>query len=305
MIFDYRQALRRTTAVCLTALALTAFTDGAAAAEERGSSVPPTACGAALGPQEAAEIASLSETAGITGASRFERLTAGVTRLHAITDILTAHRDRRGLFPLGLGVVESEAVLPLESAPGTLTHPEWAHAVSEELLYRFLDNVHAEFTGHPPEPQWAHYFRLAGDCSVSPARIAMIGYNAHLTVDLAHSIRDSGTGPEHIPDYYRIVDTIASDAPSIIASTKTTYGADLGPLWRFYFVGEGLDRLTGSGQSTALLLRAADAGYNTITLRNGLALQDPARAAGVEHEITELWATTDRALQALSELGGL
>ena len=62
--------------------------------------------------------------------------------------------------------------------------------------------------------------------------------------------------------------------------TKAEYDADLGPLWRFYFVGEGLDRLAGNSQPSELLLRAADSGYNTITLANGFALQNPQTRPG-------------------------
>ncbi|SLH68258.1 Uncharacterised protein [Mycobacteroides abscessus subsp. abscessus] len=64
-------------------------------------------------------------------------------------------------------------------------------------------------------------------------------------------------------------------------ATKAIYGGDLGPLWRFYFVGEGLDAVLGAGVATGPLLRLADAGANVVIFGNGLALQDPGvRACG-------------------------
>lgn len=109
-------------------------------------------------------------------------------------------------------------------------------------------NVHAEFTGTPTDPAWTNYFTLTRQCDASPARVAMAGYNAHLTVDLAHAVAASGTTAEDVPDFYKIVDSIAVKGGSIVTLTKAEYDADLGPLWRFYFVGEGLDRLAGNSQ---------------------------------------------------------
>lgn len=133
----------------------------------------------------------------------------------------------------------------------------------------------------------------------------MSGYNAHLTVDLAHSIAATATTQANVPDYYRIVDSIAQDGEAIITDTKATYGADLGPLWHFYFLGEGLDQLVGQGVATGLMLRAADDGCNALTLANGFALQNPQSKDAAETEIQALWNTAGTAFDALASAGGL
>lgn len=263
-----------------------------------------SACGTPLGPNEIQQIADLSDTSTLPGAG-LTRLEHAVDRHRRITEILVAHRDRRGLFSAGLDAVEYQAVLPLQRDPTALPDRVWSPAISGDLLARYLRNVHAEFTGAPVDPGWANYFTLTRQCDASPARVAMAGYNAHLTVDLAHAVDTSGTRSENIPDFYRIVDSIALHGDSIIAVTKDLYGGDLGPLWRFYFVGEGLDRLAGNDQPSRALLRAADSGYNTVTLANGLALQNPQTRPPTEQEIDILWRATDAALQTLSDLGGL
>ncbi|MFD4182584.1 DUF5995 family protein [Rhodococcus sp. NPDC058514] len=204
-----------------------------------------------------------------------------------------------------LSALAQEAVMPLQRAESAFATPEWAHAISADLLRRYLDNVHAEFTRAPAEPVWQRYFDLTRDCTLSPARVAMIGYNAHLTVDLARAVAATGTTERNVPDYYKIVDSIATDGDAIVTRTKAVYRADLGPLWRFYFVGEGLDRLAGEGVASELLLRAADSGYSTLTLANGFALQNPLTAPAATAEMEALWATADGAIELLTRLGGL
>jgi hypothetical protein len=263
-----------------------------------------TACGTPLAPAETAAIAELSDTGTLTG-SALRQLEEAVDRHRRITEILVAHRDPRGVFALGLDAVERAAVLPLQRDPASFDDPEWAHRISLELLSRFLRTVHAEFTGAPVDPHWAHYFALARHCELSPARVAMAGYNAHLSVDLSYSVAAVGSTAANAGDYFRIVDAIAQHGALIVDATKAVYGGDLGPLWRFYFVGEGLDLVVGRGVATGPLLRLADAGANVVILSNGLAMQDPAAAPVVTAEIDTLWRGLDLAFEVLSDLGGL
>jgi len=263
-----------------------------------------TACGTPLNANEIDAIVALSDTSTLSGAG-LPRLESAIDRHRRITEVLVAHQDWRGLFSIGLDAVEHEAVLPLQRDPAALPDRAWSPAISYDLLARYLRNLHAEFTGAPLDSAWGHYFTLTRECSASPARVAMAGYNAHLTVDLAHAVDTSATRPENIPDFYRIVDSIAVKGDSIVTLTENRYGAELGPLWRFYFVGEGLDRLAGNDQPSQSLLRAADSGYNTVTLANGFALQNPQLRPSTELEIDGLWRVTDGALRTLSDLGGL
>ncbi|MGY4100786.1 DUF5995 family protein [Nocardia sp. R16R-3T] len=266
--------------------------------------VDPAFCGTPLSADELDTIARLSDIGTLTG-DPLQRLETAAARHHEITEILVAHRDRRGLFPIGLDGVEQSAVMPMQRDPAAFSNQEYAHAISLELLQRFLVNVHAAFTGAPLEPHWARYFELARRCDVSPARIAMVGYNAHLTVDLAYSVATVASAPENSADYFKIVDTIAASGQVIIDRTKQIYNGDLGPLWRFYFVGEGLDLLLGAGVATGPLLRAADLGYNVVIYGNGLALQDPGLRDTTAAEIRLLSDSVEAALDVLTLLRGL
>ncbi|MFI6172806.1 DUF5995 family protein [Nocardia sp. NPDC051052] len=263
-----------------------------------------SACGTALSPAEVSSIAELSDTSTLTGSS-LEQLEQAVEQHRRLTEILVEHRDLRGVFALGLDAVEQAAVMPLQRNPAAFADPEWAHRISLELLSRFLRNVHAEFTGAQTDPQWTNYFDLASRCDLSPARVAMAGYDAHLSVDLSYAVAAVNGTPANAPDYFKIVDAIAQQGSLIVDATKEIYHGDLGPLWRFYFVGEGLDLLVGQGVATPQLLRLADAGANVVIFGNGLALTDPALAPAARVEIDALWRSADVAFEVLTRLGGL
>ncbi|MBD8507301.1 hypothetical protein HT102_12480 [Hoyosella sp. G463] len=250
-------------------------------------------------------LAELADPAAITGDSPLERLEDAAARHSRLAAILEARGDRRGLFSVGLDAGEQAAVLPMQRDHEQFVDARWAGELSLDLLERYLANLHARVTGGVVEPQWARFFDLAEDCSASPARAAMAGYNAHLTVDLARAVAAAGTRDAHVPDFFRIVDAIAVRGDLIIDRTRSAYGADLGPLWRGYVVGPALDSIVGEGVATTALLRFADMGYNSLTLAHGLALQEPMLAADAERRIAGLWQVADDVLAGLAMAGGM
>ncbi|MFI1917465.1 DUF5995 family protein [Nocardia sp. NPDC020380] len=211
----------------------------------------------------------------------------------------------RRTFSRTADAVEQAAVMPLQRDPGAFQDPEYAHRLSLDLLTRYLDNLHGEFTGGVVAPHWTRFFELAAQCEVSGARTAMVGYDAHLVVDLAHSIAAVGSRPENAADYFKIVTAIASAGALIIDDTKQVYQADIGPLWRFYFLGEGLDLLLGKGVATRPLLVFADQSANVVIFGNGLALQDPALRDATEAAVGALFGTADIAFDVLARIHAL
>ena len=288
----------------LVGITCAAVVAGITPATATAPSVATAGCGIPLSDREVEAIAALSDTSTLSG-TPMRRLSDAIERHHRITDILVRHRDRRGLFPIGLDLSEQQAVMPLQRDPAAFAHPAYAHAVSLELARRFLVAFHREFTGGMLEPQWARYFSQAADCGISGARVAMAGYNAHLTVDLAYSVAAVGARPEDAGDHFAIVDAIARQGLPITDRTKAAYGVDIGPLWRFYFLGEGLDQLVGQGVATGPMLRATDDGYNVIVFGNGLALQDPALHDATVGEIRALHESAEAAFDVLTRLDKL
>ncbi|WP_405490336.1 DUF5995 family protein [Nocardia sp. NBC_00511] len=294
--------IRARAGLLLTVGAVVALTVPTVASAQ--SSAPEAVCGTPLSDAELGDIARLSDISEVSG-DTLTRLETAVARLHTITGILVEHRDRRGLFGIGLDAVEQSAVMPLQEDPGAFQDPEYAHRISLELLGRYLRNLHAEFTGGAVDPQWARYFDLAAQCDISGARAAMAGYNAHLVVDLANSVAAVGSQTGNAADYFKIVATIAAAGDEIIDRTETVYNADLGPLWRFYFFGEGLDLLAGKGMATRPLLVFADLSANVVIFGNGLALQDPTLHDATTTEISALYGTADTAFDILTRLHAL
>ncbi|KAF0967409.1 DUF5995 family protein [Gordonia sp. YY1] len=264
---------------------------------------PTTVCGSTLTAADRARIVELSSYDAGSRELPLVQLRRNVERLYGIVDILTENDDRRGLFALGLASVERDAVMPLQNRPQVFQTPGWAPVISLELLNRFLDAVREEFSGRPVPAQWRHYFDMAADCRVPGQRVAMAGYNAHITVDLAYATADSRATTTNARDFFFIVDSIAAHGNSIVTSTNREYGVDLGPVLRFYVLGEGLDRVAGAGRATGPMLRAADVGYNVLTFRNGLALQDRNMVAGARGDVRGLWNTGETALTAFQDAG--
>lgn len=284
----------------LSISAIALVTPTAAAADPAAPSCAPT-----LSDAESAEIARLSDTSTLDDTDALTKLDDAVARNHRITELYERHADRRGTFASGLDTVEYSAVMPLQHDPAAFADPEYAHRLSYDLLRRYLDNVHAEFTTGNPEPHWANYFALAADCAAAPGRVALAGYNAHLVVDLPRAVAESGSTAADAADYFKIVATIATTGDEITDRTDRIYAADIAPLWHFYFFGEGLDRVLGQGVATKPLLVAADVAANTTIFANGLALENPTLAPAVAAEIDLEHRTAEQAFDILARLDGI
>ena len=278
--------------------------------------VPTAACGDALSPADLSRIAELSAPSAPDEYS-LPFLEERARAAAEITEIFLSRNDRRAIFGIGLDVVESQAVLPLyrssssagPGASGTVGNLPWATHLSTDLLEGYLSAVHAHVTGGAVPEHWQHYFELASDCAVPGGYAAMAGYNAHLTVDLAHAVATSGTTPAEYGQYLEIVGTIADQGDAIVAGTQAEFDADLAPLWRLYFLGDAADAVTAQttastgiapGDGHRLLLRAGDQGYSTLSFAHGLALADPATAEPAHASVRNTWVLADGALEALT-----
>lgn len=266
--------------------------------------VPRAACGSPLDDAEVRRLAELTAPDATPAATVLEQYERRVARSRAADDLLAAHGDRRGVFGVGLDEVSTSAVLPLQR-PGVAPDPEWARRLSLDLLDRYLAALHGHFTGTGVEPHWERFLSLALDCRQRPTFVAMTGYNAHLTVDLARAVAASGSRPELLGGYLQIVGAIADHAPELVERTRRDYGADIGPLFHFYVVGDVADAAAGSAGGSPALLRFADQAYSSLTYAHGLALRDPALHGAAEGQVLGLWTDADVALQSVTALGGL
>ncbi|BDH56208.1 DUF5995 family protein [Tsukamurella sp. PLM1] len=201
---------------------------------------PSRYCGtSALSPAENARIVALSDLRGVSTAPTFATLDDLTARQRKIADVLAAHKDWRGLFGVGMDGVIRDAVTPTQRNEAALDDPRYTKSLSIDLVGRYLRAVHAQWTGGAVPQWWGTYFRLASRCELPPGRVAMAGYNAHITVDLAYTVEATRSTPANAPDFYRVVDSIAKNGNVIPERSKRIYNADLWALWTFYFFGRG------------------------------------------------------------------
>ncbi|MGY2060275.1 DUF5995 family protein, partial [Nocardia gipuzkoensis] len=156
------------------------------------SPVRSVACGAPVDADTIATIVALSDISTLRGDTPLAQAEDAADRNQRIAELLAAQGDRRGLFALMEDTAATGTVLPMLRSGAGLTDPQLDAQFILDYLHSWLNAVHAEFTGAPVAWQWRHYFDLAADCSQSPAYAAMVGYNAHIGVDIPRAIANAG-----------------------------------------------------------------------------------------------------------------
>lgn len=288
------------TTTCVAILGSVSTGVAAAAPPDR-----PASCGSPLSAQERSSIVSLSDNSTLRAGDPLQQLTELADRNRRVSETLVARGDRRGLFSLMDDTADRVIVLPQIRSGKGLRFPRRQAQFYVENYKSWLQALHADLTGAPVASHWKRYFGLAKDCRQSGAYTAMVGYNAHLSVDIPHSIAAVGIQARDSADYFRLLDAIGIRSQLIVDRTKAAYNADVGPLWHFYVLGEGLDRLTGPGVGSNILLRNALAGVNAANLANGIGLQNPATRGVTGAAIIATWDAVDGVLALLAQSNGL
>lgn len=237
----------------------------AAAAQIPAQVALPNLNGSTLSPAAAERIARITEP---FSAPTLPGPHASLSDLEAATQVsrevtreLQRAGDLRGVFGAGLDAIESEAVVPFERHA-----TPWAPAISTNLIYPYLHAIHADFTGGPVPPQWKRYFDAARSGHLSADRVAMLGYNAHLSVDLAEAVAAAGSTEQNYPEFLAIVGTIADHADQLLDATRQSFGVEIVPIWSAVAVNPGLR----TARDQVVLL--GDQAYSSISFAHGLAI---------------------------------
>lgn len=209
------------------------------------------------------------------------RAAAEVSR--QVTTLLSSAGDRRGVFGVGLDAVEERAVIPFEEHSS-----QWAQVLSANLIYRYLSAVHAEFSGGEVPQHWARYF---------DSGVTMAGYNAHLSVDLAPAVADSGARPDNYDEYLRIVGAIADTVGLIVERTQSAYGDNLVPLWEAAAIPVG-------HEGREKVVRIGDQAFSSISFANGLGLERAESRAASQAAVQSLWQSVDAVIVRNLESSG-
>lgn len=287
-----RARVKRALIATAGALALAAAAPGgahAAGALPKVAPVPTCAGVVNLPAAERSELIALSDPARLTGLRDAE------VKVQRIAQILSARRDRRGIFPVFYARILGSAVPELES--GTFEYDDWANAVSLSFYRRYAENLHAHLTGRSVTPSWAHFYKLAADCRVSPGRVAMAALDAHLVIDFPQSVAETKTQVKHTADYFAIGDLLRGETIGVADDLQRIYGTNLAPFFQLYFFGDKLDAITGEGVTTTLLFQ----GIRGVALVNGLALQKPLQRLTTLLGMNGLWLLAEGVSDALGK----
>jgi hypothetical protein len=220
-------------------------------------------------------------------------------KVSAISDLFTAHRDPRGLFPLiyrtGLDVL----VHSLEQS--TYRHPDWVETFDRDFARRYLKDLHAHLTGGQVGTQWRIFYELTADDSLGVGRLVAAALNAHIVVDLPEALHAARTQERHLGDYRTISGEIFATADVVIADIRQVYGADLAPLYRLYVLRGPADPSAGQPivQSTLFHSAASAAFINARSL--GVPLIRPL----LRRQIRILWRTGEAMADRFAATGVL
>jgi len=191
----------------------------------------------------ATDIAELAELVRLSDLATLGDLHEGQRRMDRIADILTARRDRRGIFAVFYRNILHDAN-PLLDA-GDFDDPQWARAVSAEFFRLYLQNLHGHLTGGAVTPGWHRYYALAADPVRSPGRVAAAGLDAHLLIDFPKAIAATATRVDHTRDVFTIGNSLIDTTSRITGELQAVYGAKLAGFFGLYFLGKGADLLIG------------------------------------------------------------
>ena len=198
-------------------------------------------------------------------------------RIRQIQSVFAQHQDPRGAFP-------TLYLATTESITAGLTAGEFRDAhYSNELFYVFaqsyLDPLHDHLLGRELEPQWRYYYHAAQSGDTTVALLALIGANAHITVDLPQAIADTQGSIAYQNGFSSVSDYITDSLSTINAELLRVYGEDLEPLYR------DVDRWLGDGAAVDLAVRLS----RDTAFAHGISLQIPEESAVTREAIDQLF----------------
>jgi hypothetical protein len=170
--------------------------------------------------------------------------------LDVIAQRMSAQKDPAGMFPLAYVAVSKHAWEALES--GKLKHPQMTAALMVDFGRRFLAPLHAYVTGKHPGDVWTSYYQVAKENANPTQRTLGMGFNAHLSLDLAETLAAIKAPPSFREEYVELGAALYLANPEIARSMKEQYQHSCDPLLQGFSVGRGLDRLIGEGNSAKL-----------------------------------------------------
>lgn len=273
-------------ATLITGLSSALVAAPASAVESVTESVAPATASAPT-ESELAELVRLSDPATLVDLHDGER------RMARITEILTSHKDRRGIFAIFYRNILRDAN-PLLDA-GKFDDPAWTRNVSFAFFHTYLENLHGHLTGGPVTPSWQKYYAMTTDPTRSAGRVAAAALDAHLLIDFPAVIAAAGTGIEHTRDFFAIGDSLINVTQRISDELKSTYDANLSDFFGLYFFGKAADLVIGQDRTSYVMFQSV----RSTALSSGIAMRDPVACVPAELSMGALYQTAETVFDGL------
>lgn len=177
------------------------------------------------------------------------------SRVEGIADIFEACTDPWGMFPTTYRHITARGIQGIED--GSFEDPTWAEDIIVDFAGRYMENLEAVLTRGEPSWAWQRYYELADRDDVSRTRSVLMAMNAHLLLDLPHSLAAIGTDEENKQDFFYFGDIMIEVADDLIVDLREIYGTDAEDILNGFFLGEWVDG--AFGQETMITLS-----YQTI-----------------------------------------
>lgn len=220
------------------------------------------------------------------------------TRITDIRDIFVDAGDHRGLFAVFYAPITQQGVAAVQS--GQFNYSFWAQELMIDFAARYLDNLREHLLDGDVSGSWERYYDLTADCSASPTRVAAVGVNTHLLVDLPKSLAAISSNANQQQDYENFGLVLVGAASILTQDLDNAYGTNSAPFFNGYFLGDWVDAAWGQNTMTTFAFQT----IRNKAWTNGQWLQD--WRFGLAHgEISLSWNTADGVLAVLDATGAL
>ena len=181
------------------------------------------------------------------------------SRVEGIADIFETCNDPWGMFPTTYRHITARGIKGIED--GSFEDEQWAEDIIVDFAGRYMANLEAALTRGEPSWAWERYYELADRDDVSKTRSVLMAMNAHLLLDLPHSLAAIGTTEENKADFFYFGDIMIEVCDDFIVDLKDVYGTDAEDILNGFFFGNWVDG--AFGQETMITLS-----YQTIRTKS-------------------------------------
>ena len=181
------------------------------------------------------------------------------SRIQGIADIFEGCSDPWGLFPTTYKHITARGIQGIED--GSFEDEKWAEDIIVDFASRYMANLEAALTRGEPSWAWVRYYELADREDVSKTRSVLMAMNAHLLLDLPHSLAAIETTEENKEDFFYFGDIMIEVCDDFIYDLKKVYGTDAEDILNGFFLGDWVDG--AFGQETTITLS-----YQTIRTKS-------------------------------------